>query len=246
MDVFFWIFGILLLNTLIGAVGVLSFWVVKKDLQRIAFILTSFSAGTVLGSAFFHLLTNSLEEVNANFVLLSALFGFLVFFIFENYLHFHRCVECKVHPYTYTVLIGDAIHNIFDGVTIAAAFFLSIPLGITTSIAIIMHEIPQELGIFGVMVHSGQDKKRSILYPMLAQSTSIIGGVLGYAFSSSLEELIHLFLPFVAGGFIYIASADLIPEIHKSEKWQKGEGILALFFGLTLMWALKGLLSVVL
>lgn len=241
MDTFFWIFGILLLNTLIGAIGVLSFWVAKKDLQRIAFILVSFSAGTLLSGAFFHLLAHSLEEVNADFVLLYTLFGFLFFFIFENYLHFHRCVECKVHPYTYTVLIGDAMHNIFDGIVVAITFILSIPLGIATSIAIIMHEIPQEIGIFGVMVHSGQGKKKSILYPILAQSTSIIGGVLGYAFSSSLEEFIPLFLPFVAGGFIYIASADLIPEIHKSEKWQKVEGILALFFGLALMLALKGM-----
>ncbi len=241
MDVFFWIFGILLINTLIGGAGILSLWVVKKNLRRIAFLLMSFAAGNLLGGAFFHLLVHSLEEVDAELVFVSALSGFLVFFIFENYLHFHRCAECKIHPYTYTVLIGDAIHNIFDGIVVAITFLLSIPLGIATSIAILMHEIPQELGIFGVMVHSGQDKKKSILYPLLAQSTSIIGGILGYAFSSSLEEYIPLFLPFVAGGFIYIASADLIPEIHKSEKWQKIEGILALFFGLSLMWALKGL-----
>jgi len=241
MDVFFWIFGILLINTLIGGAGILSLWVVKKNLRRIAFLLMSFAAGNLLGGAFFHLLVHSLEEVDAELVFVSALSGFLVFFIFENYLHFHRCAECKIHPYTYTVLIGDAIHNIFDGIVVAITFLLSIPLGIATSIAILMHEIPQELGIFGVMVHSGQDKKKSILYPLLAQSTSIIGGILGYAFSSSLEEYIPLFLPFVAGGFIYIASADLIPEIHKSEKWQKIEGILALFLGLSLMWALKGL-----
>jgi len=243
MDVFFWIFGILFINTLIGGVGILSLWVVKKDLRRIAFFLMAFAAGNLLGGAFFHLLVHSLEEVNAELVLTSALFGFLLFFIFENYLHFHSCVECKIHPYTYTVLIGDALHNIFDGVVVAVTFLLSIPLGIATSIAILLHEIPQEIGIFGVMVHSGQDKKKSIFYPILAQSTSIIGGILGFAFSSSFEGYIPLFLPFVAGGFIYIASADLIPEIHKSEKWQKIEGILALFLGLLLMWMLRGLHS---
>ncbi|MGC9005467.1 MAG: ZIP family metal transporter [Candidatus Micrarchaeia archaeon] len=240
MDVFFWIFGILLLNTIIGGVGILSLLVAKKDLQRIAFFLMAFAAGTLLGGAFLHLLIHSLEEVSADVVFISTLFGFLIFFIFENYLHFHRCVECKIHPYTYLILVGDAIHNIFDGIVVAVTFLISIPLGIATSIAILTHELPQELGIFGVMVHSGQDKKKSILYSVLAQSTSIIGGILGYAFSFSLEEYIPSLLPFVAGGFIYIASADLIPEIHKTEKWQKIEGILALLFGLVFMWIMKG------
>jgi zinc and cadmium transporter len=242
-DVFLFIFAVLFLNTLIGGVGVLSFLFVKKNLSRIAFILMSFSAGILLGGAFFHLLHHSLEEGHAPLdeILLSTLFGFLVFFIFENYLHFHRCVECKIHPYTYLILIGDGLHNIFDGIVVATTFIISIPLGVATSIAVLLHEVPQELGIFGAMIHAGQDKTKSIIYPMLAQSTSLLGGVLGYVFFSSIEQYVPIFLPFVAGGFMYIASADLIPEIHKSEKWQKIEGILALFLGLAFMWALKGM-----
>ncbi|MEM4707721.1 MAG: ZIP family metal transporter [Candidatus Anstonellales archaeon] len=241
MDVLFLILAVLVINTLLGAVGIFSFWVKEKNLRTVSFFLMAFAAGTLLGGAFFHLFEESLEQgLESETVFLFALGGFVAFFIFENWLHWHRCAECKIHPYTFNILIGDGIHNLIDGIIVAITFLISVELGLAASIAILAHEIPQELGIFGVMVHGGQNKNKSLIYSVAAQSTSIIGGLLGYFFAPSLSPYVPLLLPLAAGGFIYISSSDLIPEIHKSERTQKIFGIVALFIGLLFMWILKG------
>ena len=163
----------------------------------------------------------------------------LLFFI-ERILHWRHCHKenCPIHTFAYTNLIGDGVHNFIDGLIIAAAYLINISLGITTTIAIILHEIPKEVGDFGVLVYAGFKKKKALFYNFLSALTAILGAILGYLISGGFN--ITILLPFAAGGFIYIAATDLIPELHKRVK--VSESIFQLIFiliGLILMWSLR-------
>jgi len=168
-------------------------------------------------------LPESLESLDAMKVFGFVLMGFVLFFLIEKFLHWHHChkAECKVHPFTYLILIGDGVHNFFDGLIIAASFFVSVPFGIVTTLLILGHELPQELGDFGVLVYGGFSKKKALIYNFLSQLTAIIGGVVGYFLSTSIENIVPYILPFAAGGFLYIAASDLVPELHKEPELKK-------------------------
>ncbi len=237
---FLWIIGSAALDALLGFVGVFSLWLSKQDLRKTVDILTALAAGSLLGGAFFHLLPESLEEINAIDVFLLALSGFVLFIFLESYLHWHHCKECGIHPFSYVMVVGDGVHNFIGGIVLAASFLVSIPLGIATIIAIIAHELPQQLGIFGVLVKGGLHKNKAILYSFLAQSTIVLGALVGYFLSESLEGVVPLLVPLAAGNFIYIASSDLIPEMHKAEGWDKVRNLLFFFVGLALMWFIRG------
>jgi len=236
---FLWIVGAAVLDALLGFVGVFSLWLSKRDMKKIANILMAFAAGTLLGGAFLHLLPESLEESTIEEVLLLALAGFTLFIILEAYVHWHHCKECDIHPFSYVMLVGDAVHNFIGGLVLAASFLVSIPLGIATIIAIIAHELPQQLGIFGVLVKGGLARNKAIIYSFLAQSTIVLGALVGYLLSGSIEGIVIFLVPFGAGNFIYIAAADLIPEMHKSEGLDSLKNIIVFFLGILLMWALK-------
>jgi zinc and cadmium transporter len=164
-----------------------------------------------------------------------TLIGFLAFFVLEEYLHWHQCEECEIHPYSYLMIIGDSVHNILDGLVIAGTFMVSIHLGIITTALIIAHEVPQELGVFGVLVSGGFNKSQAIFYSFIAQCTCVLGGILGYFFMNRIETLASFIVPFAAGGFIYIAAADLIPGMHKTEGIEKVSSFAWLCAGLALM-----------
>ena len=231
-----------LIDSIIGLIGIFSLWVKKKKLDRIVGLLVAFSAGALLGGAFFHLLPESVESMETMPLFGYALAGFIVFLLIEGFFHSHLCAKCKAHPFTYIMLIGDAIHNFIDGLVIAAAFCTNAMLGIVTSLMIIGHEAPQEIGLFGALVYGGHEKVKSLLYSFLAQTTVIIGGLAGY-FASSQASFVSAFLvPFAAGGFIYIASADLVPEMHKMYEGDisKSAKVLSAFAaGIALMIMLK-------
>lgn len=210
-----WILLTTLLISLLGLVGVFSLWVKQKKLDKMLPVLVSFAAGALLGGAFFHLLVESVEMTDMMYVSSFALTGFIVAFLIEGFFHSHLCENCKAHPFTYTMLFGDAIHNFIDGLVIAAAFFTNITLGIVTSLMIAGHELPQEMGVFGTLIYGGHKRKKAMIYSFLAQLTVIIGGIAGYFLASSIESVVPFLLPFAAGGFIYIAAADLVPEMHK-------------------------------
>ena len=148
--------------------------------------------------------------------------GFVIFFIIEKALHWHHChnEKCDIHSFAYMILIGDAVHNFLDGLIIAASFVASTTVGLTTTLAIIFHEIPQELGDFGALVHGGFKKNKALLANFISAVTAVLGGLIGYYFSTAGNSLIFL-LPFAAGGFIYIAASDLIPEIRKETEAKK-------------------------
>lgn len=216
-----WIISALVLDSLIGLIGVFSLFTKEKTLEKIVFPLVSFAAGSLFGGGLYHLFSEGLEEIGALQAINWFVFGFILFFILERILKWHHChkLECKVHPFSYLIFIGDTIHNIIDGLIIASAFLVDIRLGILTTFLIITHEIPQELGNFATAIYGGIKRNRAIIFTFLSQATCIVGGLSGYYFLSK-ETLLPL-LPFAAGGFIYIAASDLIPELHKEPNIKK-------------------------
>jgi len=216
--------------------------VVKESLlQKILLSLVGFSAGALAGGAFLHLLPEALEELKPGETFLYALAGFTLFFFMERLFYWRHCHEgkCDVHAFTYLNLIGDGFHNFIDGLVIAASFITSVPLGIATSIAVASHEIPQEIGDFGVLVYGGFSKYKALLFNLLSALTAVLGGIIGFYLSSVISGFAPVLLPVTAGGFIYIAASDLIPELHKEKNNYKANMAFVLFvLGLVFMWGM--------
>jgi len=234
-----WIIGATIVDSLVGLVGVFSLFINEAILRKTIKTLVAFSAGALLGGGFFHLLAESLEKMTPFRSFSITLIGFLAFFVLEEYLHWHQCEECEIHPYSYLMIIGDSVHNILDGLVIAGTFMVSTYLGVVTTALIIAHEVPQELGVFGILVSGGFKKTEAIFYSFVAQCTCVLGGIAGYFFMSKMEVFASLIVPFAAGGFIYIAAADLIPGMHKTEGIEKVSSFAWLCAGLALMIATK-------
>lgn len=211
-----WILAMTLLVSLVSFVGIFSLWFKEKSLRKVLFILVAFSTGALLSGGLMHLMVEALEKMNSFIAFTYLIVGFSFFFLIEKFLHWHHCHEkkCDIHPYTYLILFGDGIHNFIDGLVIAASFFVNPALGFITTLMIITHEVPQELGDFGVLLHGGMGKRKALLSNFVSQLTCVLGGMIGYVFSFVNEFSLFL-LPFAAGGFIYIAASDLIPELHK-------------------------------
>jgi len=231
-----------LINSLISLVGIFSLWMRENSLKKLLILLVALSAGALLSGAFFHLIPEALDTLTPMTVFMYVLVGFIIFFLMEKFLYWHHCHEgkCDVHPVSYLILFGDGLHNLIDGIIIGISFIVSIPFGIVTSLLIIGHEIPQELGDFGVLVHGGFTKVKALAYNLLSQLTSVIGGILGYFLSTSIEGIIPFILPFAAGGFIYISASDLVPELHKEPKIKKSLSSFAFFIlGILIMLAIK-------
>ncbi|MGI5827574.1 MAG: ZIP family metal transporter, partial [Patescibacteria group bacterium] len=151
-----------------------------------------------------------------------VIIGFALFFIIERGLHWHHCHkhsgECKVHLFSYMNLLGDGVHNFTDGLAIAVSFLSSTNLGVATTLAVMAHEIPQEISDFGVLVYGGFSKKKALFFNFLSAVMALIGVVVGFFLATGIEYFANYILAFAAGGFIYIAASDLIPELHKEEK----------------------------
>ena len=238
-DEFLWILGSAIIDSLLGFAGVFSLWLSKSSIDRIAHALMAFAAGTLLGGAFLHLLPESMESSDPATALLFALVGFVLFIFLEAYVHWHHCKECKIHPFSYVMLVGDGIHNFIGGLILAASFLVSLPLGIATILAIIAHEFPQQLGIFGVLIKGGLSRNKAIIYSFISQSTIILGAIVGYVAAGMVAGVSGFLVPFAAGNFIYIAASDLIPEMHKAEGWEKLRNLVIFFLGLAFMWLLR-------
>jgi len=233
--------------SLISFVGIITLTLKGQVLNTILFVLIGLSAGTLMGGAFLHLLPEAVESsekfgVSLLDMFLFVLVGFILFFVIEKVLHWRHCHkgECEVHTFTYMNLIGDSIHNFIDGLIMAASFVASIPLGLTTTIAISTHEIPQEIGDFGVLIYGGFSKKKAIVLNFLVALTSVLGGLVGYLISSRIANVVLYILPFAAGGFVYIAATDLIPEMKKEVDIKKSMMTLIVFIcGILIMWLTK-------
>lgn len=228
--------------SLLSLVGVVTFVFKEKILGKIIFILVAFSAGALLSSALLHMLPEAIEEAGAETaVFLWVLVGFAVFFLLEQFIHWHHCHKTPSehkHPVSYLILISDGLHNFIDGLVLASAFLIDIKLGVVTWLAIASHEVPQELGDYGILIHSGWKKKMALLFNFLSSLTMIAGGLVAYYISASFD-IVYL-LAFAAGSFIYIACSDLIPEIKNRDNLRENIRHFAAFAaGIILVWAIK-------
>jgi zinc and cadmium transporter len=206
--------------SLISLAGVFSLSLNDTRLRKILLYLVSFSAGSLLGDAFIHLVPEAIEENGTGtsvFVLI--IFGILFSFAMERFLQWRHChiPTSAEHPHSfaYMNLFGDAVHNLIDGLIIAGSYLVSTPIGIATTLAVIFHEIPQEMGDFGVLVYGGFNKRKAIWLNFLTALTAIAGALAALILSSVLVNFTPLLIPFAAGNFIYIAGSDLIPELRK-------------------------------
>ena len=216
-------FGSVVVVSLISFIGIFSLSLREEFLKKYIFIFISIAVGALLGDAFIHLIPEAFEN-SANSVTTSILVivGLLFFFVIEKFLHWHHHGEdeenMEAHPVGKLILLSDALHNFLDGIIIAASFVVSAPVGIATTLAVILHEIPQEVGDFAVLIHSGYDKKRALWLNFLSALAALLGAVFLFVLGGVAEISSAWFLPIAAGGFIYIAVADLIPELHKTKE----------------------------
>ena len=241
---FNWAIGASILVSLISLIGVISLLLNEKILHRILILLVGFGTGGLIGGAFLHLLPEALEH-SKDFVtpFVYVIVGFVIFFVLERYLHWRHCHQegkCDVHVFTYLNLIGDGVHNLIDGLIIGASFAVDIKIGIVSTFAIILHEIPQELGDFAVLIYGGFSKFKALFYNFLSAATAIIGTVIGYYFASRIGGFSGVLIPIAAGGFIYVASCDLVPELHKQPDLKSATLAMSFFLlGIFLMLGLK-------
>jgi len=220
METLFWVIGSTFAMSLISLIGLVTLILPERLLRKIIFPLVAFSAGALLGGAFLHMIPEAINKVGPRLsIFLWLLFGFSLFFFLEQFIQWHHCHKLPSEhkkPVTYLILIADGVHNFIGGLAIAGAFIVDIKVGIVTWLVCAAHEVPQELGDFGILIHGGWAKKKALLFNFFSALTIILGGLTAYFFSAKID--ITFLLPFAAGNFIYIASSDLIPEIkHKCD-----------------------------
>jgi zinc and cadmium transporter len=199
------------------------------------------AAGSLLGGALFHMLPQALEQSERGMLpaLIWVALGFVSFFAFEQLLHWHHCHRTPsqhVQPFGYLVLFADALHNFIGGLAVAGAFLGDIRVGIAAWLAAAAHEVPQELGDFGALVHSGWSARQALLFNLLSALTFPVGGVTAYALAGVVD--VSVLVPFGAGNFLYIAASDLIPEVKQHRDWRVNLlnlGMLVLGLGLLLL-----------
>jgi zinc and cadmium transporter len=229
------------LLSLVGAVGLV---LRPGTLQRGLRLLIAFAAGALLGDAFLHLLPEIAESEYGldTFASSALLLGVVAFFVLEKVLHWHHAhvpPDEVLHPVAYTNLVGDALHNFVDGAIVAGAFLVDPGLGIATAIAVALHEIPQELGDFAILVHAGLDPRRALGVNLLSALAAVGGAVLTLVTASAVPGVERVLLPLTAGGFVYVAGSDLIPELHREpEGWVSVLQLLGLLAGMGIMGAL--------
>ncbi len=238
--------------SLVSLIGVLALALNEIVLRKIVTYLIGFSAGGLMGDAFIHLIPEAAEAGFTAEVSVFILAGIIVSFVIEKIIHWkhhhyrhHDDAECKpakrkdIKPFAYMNLIGDGVHNFIDGLIIGASYIVSVPVGIATTLAVIFHEIPQEIGDFGVLLHGGFTKKRAIFYNLLTALTAIIGVAISLFVFSYIPNILSFLIPFAAGSFVYIAGSDLIPELHHEPGKKKAIAqLVALLLGMAIMWAL--------
>ncbi|MDO8516888.1 MAG: ZIP family metal transporter [Nanoarchaeota archaeon] len=230
--------------SLISLIGVLFLSFKTDKLNTILIYFISFSAGALFGDVFIHLIPSLVKENEFSvFSALFILFGILIFFILEKILHWQHChmpiTKTHVHTFAYMNLVGDSLHNFIDGLIIAASYLVSIPIGIATTLAVVLHEIPQEIGDFGVLLHGGFSKSRALLVNFITALTAFAGLFIGLWLGEIIPNISLFFISIAAGGFIYIAGSDLIPELHKETSFSKSlVQTLAFILGILVMFSL--------
>jgi len=235
------LFSILLIS-FISIVGVFLLFLKTRDLKTISFVLVSFASGALFGDAFIHLIPESFATTSPQNTSLLILLGIMLFFVLEKFICWRHChlpeEKAHHHPLVLMNIFGDGLHNFIDGAVIATSFLISFPLGVATSLAVLAHEIPQEIGDFGVLLYSGLEKRKALLLNLLSGATSVFGALLVFAIGDAKVTL--MLLPIAAGGFLYIAGSDLVPELkHHTGIKASLMQLIAMLFGIAIMFGLK-------
>lgn len=252
MITFLWSLVATIIVSLISLIGVFFIRFKGKTMQRVVLFLVYMSIGALFGDTFIHLLPESYATIQpSTYVAYGIIGGLLIFFLLEKILkwrHSHNVTETHhddhvdlpgIEPFAYSVIFGDALHNFIDGLLIAASFIIDVRTGIATTVAVIAHEIPQELGNYAALLHAGMRRSQALLWNFLSALTAIIGALIPFILSGNHEKFVQFLLPITAGGFIYVAGTDLLPELKDRTRLRDtlaqvsaiiiGVGIMALF-----------------
>lgn len=220
-----WLYATLsvIIVSLVSFVGIFGLSLKVEKLKIILIYLISFAAGALFGDVFFHLLPEAAEEGFGLKVSYGILGGILVFFVLEKLIYWQHChmphEKGHVHSFAYMNLVGDGLHNFIDGVIVAVSYLVSIPVGIATTLAVILHEIPQEIGDFGVLLHGGFSKGKALFLNFVSALAAVFGAIVALLAAVAVENLVSFLIPVAIGGFLYIAGSDLIPELHKETRF---------------------------
>jgi zinc and cadmium transporter len=241
-----WIIGSGVLMSTIALIGAVTIALENRTRERLILPLVAFSAGSLLGGAFLHMIPEAVERSPKDpWVYVWVLIGFTTFFAFEQFLHWHHWhADAPEHksPLSHLLVIGDSLHKLLGGVAVAGAFIVEVQLGITTWIIAAAHEVPQELGKYGVLLHGGWSKGKALLVSVASSLTFLVGGIFAYA--ASMQVDVSFLVPFAAGNFLYIAASDLVPEVNKHHRISINLLHFASFAaGIALLMAIKGVAS---
>jgi zinc and cadmium transporter len=236
--------------SLFSLVGILALSLREETLHKILFFMIAFSAGTILGAALFDLLPEAVEHIEGSVVFVYVAVGFVAFYFLERFIYWYHghghhsdFSEHGAEEYTkgfaYLNVLGDGIHNFLDGMIIATSFNFEFSVGLATTIAVIFHELPQEIGDYGILIYAGFDKVRALLLNFAAALSVVVGGVFGIFFIEMVETLSGTLIAFSAGAFLYLSASELIPELKEEEDfWKSLAQFLVFLLGLAVIWYL--------
>lgn len=231
--------------SIVSLVGIFFIHFRRSNIQKLLFVLVSFAVGTLLGDVFFHLFPEIYTETQSPlFTGIYVLGGIFLFFCLEHFLHWHHYHNGileghAAHPSAYTNIAADALHNFVDGLIIGASFLMSLPLGIATTLTIIFHEIPQELGDFSILINAGFSKAKALAFNFFSATFAIFGGLIAVLVGPSSESFAPALVAITAGGFLYLALSDLVPQLHKNIRLRHSViRFFAALFGVAIMFAL--------
>ncbi|HLP86957.1 MAG TPA: ZIP family metal transporter [Candidatus Paceibacterota bacterium] len=210
-----------ILVSMVSLVGVFFISLKEDVLKKYIGFFISLAIGALLGDAFIHIIPEAFDGIlNVNTASILIIGGIILFFIIEKFIHWHHHGEDQqdehIHPVGKLVLFTDGFHNLIDGAIIGASFLISPHIGIATTLAVILHEIPQEIGDFAVLIHAGYSKMKALWFNFISALAAVLGLVIFFIFGNIIQNAAIWLIPVAAGGFIYIAIADLIPELHKT------------------------------
>lgn len=247
LNIYFYTIASVLIVSLLSLIGIFTLMLSREKLKKLTLFLVSLSAGTLLGDSFLHLIPEAAAGDDGLNVWLWLLFGILTFFILEKVVHWRHChlltTESHPHPVGMMNLVGGGLHNFIDGMVIAGSYLIDFNLGLATTVAVISHEIPRELGDFAILIYAGYTKFKALFYNFISAAASIIGAIIALIIGGRIESFSAFIVPFTAGGFIYIATSDLFPELKKDNDklHQAFMQLASIIIGIGIMLALKKL-----
>jgi len=249
LEIIYALLSVIIVSAL-SLIGLVTISINEKKLRNFLFILVALAIGALLGDAFIHLIPESIEGYLGENSMLVVIGGILLFFTLEKIFRWHHIhttaehsghiIDSKLPAKTlgYMVLVSDGFHNLIDGIIIGASYLINIEAGIATTIAIILHEIPQEIGDFGVLLHAGFTKAKALLFNFLSATFAIIGALFAIIFGAN-EQFLGWMIPLAAGSFIYVAIADLVPELHKQKGRKAFIEVIAILIGIAAIYYLR-------